>query len=90
MASAPPRHLSPLLPAGGWSPWFGASLASPTDATQGQTCPCGTFVTQWRVWQAAGKVTLVGDKDPLNGILAVCSNGAVLNVSVNWLILDSS
>ncbi|GAB4823925.1 hypothetical protein N2152v2_010971 [Parachlorella kessleri] len=64
----------------GWSPWFGATLASPTDATQGQTCPCGTWVTQWRVWQAVGKVTLVGDKDPLNGIVAVCSNGAVLDV----------
>lgn len=43
-------------------------------------CPCGSYITEWRVWAASGKSSLMGDSDPLNGITATCSDGYVLQV----------
>lgn len=45
-------------------------------------CPCGSYITEWRVWVASGKSSLMGDSDPLNGITATCSDGYVLQVRV--------
>ncbi|GAB4813481.1 hypothetical protein N2152v2_000527 [Parachlorella kessleri] len=77
---SPPSPPPSPPPPGGASSWLGCKASIDNQFYRGAVCPCNTFIDSWTVWVGNYSSTQGGERDPISGISATCSNGVELQL----------